>query len=161
MINLGSGRYERAGAAHHAAASGALLSLSTGQRQHVARLLGELGYDVGAMLVVVTDANGHPVSSWSRLGEIDVECVAMLSAASMLARLSLGKLLGFPASRVGVVQEHDSHTLFLIHIAADMAMVVVVEGPTRLGWVRVAAQRVGQMVVDLLATDAGAHRSRD
>ncbi|MBX0330563.1 hypothetical protein K2Z83_23175 [Oscillochloris sp. ZM17-4] len=87
------------------------------------------------------------------MNEIDTDGVATLSAASLIARLALSGLLGSASSNVGIVQEHDTHSLFLFHIATDMAMVVVVEGPAQLGWVRVAARRVGQMVVGLLAAN--------
>jgi hypothetical protein len=151
MFNSGSSSYEGGAPAQRMITETALRSLSTEKQQQVARLLGYLGYDVGAMLVLITDMNGYPISSWNRLNEIDADGVAMLSTASLIARLALGTLLGFPSSRMGVVQEHDNHTLFMLHIAADIAMVVVVEGPTRLGWMRVAARRTGQLVIDLLA----------
>jgi predicted regulator of Ras-like GTPase activity (Roadblock/LC7/MglB family) len=157
MFNSGSSRYESNELARLASASSGARRLSATQRQQVAQLLGDLGYDVGAMLVAITDINGYLVSSWSRLNEIDADGVAMLSATSLVARLAMGELLGYTSSSMGVVQEHDNHTLFLLHIAADMAMVVVIEGPTRLGWVRVATRRVGEMIVDLLAADAGKH----
>lgn len=151
MFNSGSSRYKASRPLSHATADTVGMPLSTSQRQQVSQLLGHLGYEVGAMLVVVTTIDGRSISSWSRLNDIDADEIAMLSATSLIARLMLGNLLGFRSSNMGIVQEHDSHTIFLLQIAADMAIVVVSEGETRLGWLRIATQRVGEIIVNLLA----------
>jgi predicted regulator of Ras-like GTPase activity (Roadblock/LC7/MglB family) len=157
MFSLGSSSYKSGGAARPVGSITAASQISTGQRQQMFRLLGKLGYDVGATLVIITDTSGNPLSSWSRHNEFDADSVATLSATSLIARLALSDLLGSASLNMVIVQEHDNHMLFLLHIATDMAMVVVVEGAAQLGWVRVAARRVGQMIVDLLAADDGAH----
>jgi predicted regulator of Ras-like GTPase activity (Roadblock/LC7/MglB family) len=110
--------------------------------------------EIGAILVFVTDTYGCPVISWVRHDDIDAEGVALHTAASLLTPMVISELLGIPASPMTVVQEYEHHTLFLLHIAANLALVMVIEGASQLGVVRVSARRVGHQVSTLLAVKA-------
>ncbi|NJN14907.1 MAG: hypothetical protein HC822_00630 [Oscillochloris sp.] len=120
------------------------------QQQRIRELLSDTGYEVGALLVLLTNTDGHPISSWSRLSYIDAEHVALLSAASTVARVALVEQLGARSSYSSIVQEYDDHTLLVLHLGYNLALVVAFDDTSRLGWVRMVARRAGRMIYDTL-----------
>jgi predicted regulator of Ras-like GTPase activity (Roadblock/LC7/MglB family) len=116
-----------------------------------------LAADAHAKLVFIVDKNGQLIVSSGETGSLDTTSLATLAAGNIAATSGLAKLLGEQEFTI-LFHEGAKDNLHLSIIAERYILVVVFDGRTSLGlvrlWVKKASQQLEETFVELAKRNA-------
>ncbi len=114
----------------------------------IKKLLARLCVASAARAVFLVDRDGHPIAYHGEIGDMDTTSFSSLAAGNVAATTSMAKLIGedvFPS----VVHEGERESIFISVIGRSL-LVVVFDGRSTLGLVKLRTKRASHDVADIL-----------
>jgi predicted regulator of Ras-like GTPase activity (Roadblock/LC7/MglB family) len=118
------------------------------QFQRIKSVLVRLCIESAARVVFLIDRDGQPIAVHGELGDMDTTSFASLAAGNVAATTSMAKLIGedsFPT----LAHEGDHESLFISIIGRSL-LVVVFDGNSTLGLVKLRAKKASYDISDIL-----------
>ena len=119
------------------------------QFQRLKTVLVRLCIESAARVVFLIDRDGQPIAVHGELGDMDTTSFASLAAGNVAATSSMAKLIGedsFPT-----LAHEGEHESIFISIIGRSLLVVVVDGNSTLGLVKLRTKKASYDVAEILA----------
>lgn len=135
--------------------SAAPLSFDSAQKREISQTLRELGRHIDAPLVMLVDIGGHLVQCQGRYSEEKCTGLASLAAAIYGASNEISEFLGLDDEYRQQLHEGKRDSLYIVAVGDELLLVIAFTHRTKLGMVRLFAQRA-QTNLLTIAADAAA-----
>lgn len=128
------------------------------QQEAIDRLLFDLGKQIPAHFLLLTDVTGQAVSVWGEQSQVNLVALGSLVAGDLAASQEIARLTGqYENSQLILREGRQTHTL-IAEAGLHLALFIQVSSETPLGWARMLIRKAAQQLAEAAATPPGQHQ---
>jgi len=124
--------------------------LSTEVFNQVSEVLRELVASTRADFAIFCDANGHPITSAGKAGQINLSALSALAAGDFAATTEIARLIGEREGFKFLFQEGEQRNIYLCNVGFNFLLAIVFEKSVALGLIRIFANKAVERLKQIL-----------